>query len=146
MHLRISALIAAGLTASAGCAGHYEPRPEDVEVVRVAAAPGGARSALLVRHINRAALSSDTYDVLVAAGRPPATAAGVARLSDTAVAALHATGAVGVGLRWAGDTALTLVCANCGLEAIDVMERRDRIGPVWVAYEGFPRGTADSAP
>ncbi len=132
------------LTAAAGCAGNYDWHAADVEVTRSAAARSDVRSALLVRHVSRAALSSDTYKVAVAAGRPPTAAAAVARLADTAFV-LYATRAGTVELRWASDTALTVVCAGCGLEAVDVMERRDRLGPVRVAYEGFPRGTADSA-
>ena len=143
MHI-LSPLVRAALLAGAvGCGPDYAWRPADVEVVRSAPAPGGARSALLVRHVARHALDSDTYKVVVAAGAPPADAA-VARLADTAYV-VHATAAGALALRWAGDTALTVVCAGCGLEAFDVMERRDRLGPVRVTYEGFPRGTADSA-
>jgi hypothetical protein len=97
---------------------------------------------MLLHRRNRRAKGHTTFKVVLGAGTIASSPAIAAKLADTGAVALYATDAERVRLHWRNDTWLVISCEMCGIEQIDIMERRNRLGPVQVLYEGFPKGVA----
>ena len=123
----------------AGCSIPVDTGPS--VVINAAWSPDSQTAAILMRHIWRAALNNDVYYVILAPGRQPWDVEAMFRSAqDSSV--LDATRAESLKFRWQNDRELHVICAQCGLETIDVTRKLDHHGPVRIVYEGFPMGTA----
>lgn len=109
----------------------------DYAVVRTAEPTGGISSALLVRRRAHDALSSDVYYVLIVDKDYRASTLAATVHSEPV---LVATKAQGVLLEWLGPNDLAITCSKCGLNKIDVIERRTNWKSIRITYTGFPDG------
>lgn len=109
-------------------------------VVRVTS-PDGKFSALLVDRYYHAARVSDEFFLIVIPGDQNERQAVNARdIGDAS--ALVTTRATKLQLRWQSNDTLLVICDWCGLKAIDISKKIDRIGSVKIIYQGFPEHTA----
>lgn len=112
-------------------------------IVKQADNPNGQICALLVERYYHAALSSNQFFLLVIPKeKDTAKAINDRNISDSS--ALVATLAGKVQLRWQNSDTLLVICDSCGLEAIDISKKLDRIGSIRIIYQGFPEHTAYS--
>ncbi len=126
------------LLAGVGC---VRPAPMTNTVLEQATAPDGRSSAVLVRRFRPVALSHDAfYVVLIPSGKDPQEVINHEDLGDSAV--LVATLASRVKLSWQQNSTLRVICDACGLEAIDIMTKRQSSGQTRVVFDGFPPHTA----
>lgn len=127
------------LIALMGC----KPAPMTNTVVAEARSPDGALDALLVERHVHAALSSNSYFLItIPAAQTQAEALNARNIGDSA--ALVATRADKVQLRWQDSSTLLVICNSCGLQAIDISKKLDHIGKTKIVYQGFPEHTAYS--
>ena len=114
----------------------------DYTVLSSVKSPKSALSAMLVRRRSHEALTSDVYYVLVVdEGYNLSDLAKTAHSDDPV---LVATSAETVRIRWVDDIHIELICDQCGITKIDVMEKKEKLKSIEIAYKGFPQGTADS--
>jgi hypothetical protein len=89
--------------------------------------PNGRSSAILVERYRHAALSANVFYVLIVSDNEDV--AKVANNEDIEKrSALVATKASKVRLRYDNPSTLLVTCDACGLEAIDIMQKLDRLG------------------
>jgi hypothetical protein len=120
-----------------------KPAPMTNTVVAEATSPDGKSSALLVDRYYQAALAADEFFLIVIPRSQRTDQAINARhIGDRA--ALVATWASKVRLRWGSNDTLLVSCDSCGLKPIDISKRLDHIGSVKIVYQGFPEHTAYS--
>ncbi len=126
------------LTALLGC----KAAPMTNTVVAQAQSPDGRSSALLVDRHYAAARVPDEFFLIVILGTQSADEAMRAKhIGDSA--ALVATWASKVQLRWQGNDVLLVSCDACGLEAINIAKKQDHIGSTKITYQGFPAHIAN---
>jgi hypothetical protein len=117
------------------------PAPQTNTIIDKAESPDGTSLAILVdRSYHMARVSDEYFLIVIPASRDVNEAIRTAHIGDSA--ALVATWASQLRLRWQSDDVLVVVCKSCGLEAIDVIKKLDHIGSVKVIYEGLPEHTA----
>lgn len=105
--------------------------------------PDRKLSALLVERHYKAALSNDQFYLLILSdGQDANKAINNNDIADSS--ALVATLAGKVQLHWQDKNTLFVICGNCGLEAVDISKKLDRIGSIKIVYKGFPEHTAYS--
>jgi hypothetical protein len=118
-----------------------KPAPQTNTVVDKAQSPNGRLSAILVnRHYHAARISDEFFIVLIPSGQSVDEAINARHIGDSAP--LVATWANKVQLRWQSNDKLLVICDSCGLRAIDISKKLDRVGSVKISYEGFPEHTA----
>jgi hypothetical protein len=111
----------------------------DYTVMKKVNSPDGRVSALLVRRRGHQSLSADVYYVILIDNKdkkpslPKAT-------HDKPI--LVVTNGDDLEIQWSGSHTLSIVCADCGLRRIDIIEKKAIEDTVSVAYVGFPNGTA----
>ena len=111
-------------------------------VVARAQSPDGKSAALLVDRSYKAARVPDEFFLIViASDEKPEEAIAEKHLGDSA--ALVATWANKVRLRWQANDVLVAACESCGLEAINISKEEDHVGTTKVLYEGFPTHIAN---
>jgi hypothetical protein len=118
-----------------------KPAPMTNTVVEQAKNPNGRSSAILVERYRHAALSANVFYVLILSTDEDLGKA----TNDEDIekrSALVATKASKVTLRYETPSTLRIVCEACGLEAIDIMQKLDRLGDTTIVYQGFPQHTA----
>lgn len=112
-------------------------------VVARADSPDGKSSAILVDRYYQAARVSDEFFLIVVPSSQDADAViNDRKIGDSS--ALVATSANKLQLRWQDSGTLLVVCDSCGLQAIDISKKLDRIGNTKIIYQGFPEHTAYS--
>jgi hypothetical protein len=110
-------------------------------VVTKALSPDGEYVALLIDRYYHAARVADEFFLVIVPNTRNIDGAITARNLGKS-AALVATRAGSVELRWQDNRTLLVVCNSCGLEAIDISKKLDHIGRVKIIYQGFPEHTA----
>ena len=108
----------------------------DYSVVTSTKAPGGNLSALLVQRRSHDSLSSDVYYVILADSRREMPSLSRATHDNPILVATHGQK---VGIQWLGTNALSITCADCGINPIDIMEKKGNVDSVSVTYVGFPK-------
>lgn len=117
--------------------------PTTNTVVAKAQSPDGKTSALLVdRYYHTARVSDGFFLILVPSSQSATEAINARNIGGSAV--LIATWASKVQLQWKDNHTLLVVCNSCGLKAIDISKKLDRLGPTTIVYQGFPVHTAYS--
>jgi hypothetical protein len=112
-------------------------------IVSQADNPNGQSSAVLVERYYHAALNANQfYLLIIAKGQDPSKALNDKDIGDSS--ALIATKARGVALKWQDSGTLLVICASCGIKAIDVSKKLDHLGSARIIYQGFPEHTAYS--
>jgi hypothetical protein len=112
-------------------------------IVNRADSPNGQSSALLIERYYHAALNANQFYLLVLPKeQDPNRAINDKDIGDSA--ALVATKASRVVLRWNDSETLLVICDSCGIEAIDVSKKLDHLGTTKIVYQGFPEHTAYS--
>lgn len=111
-------------------------------VVTSAASPDGKSTAVLVDRYYDAARVADEFFIVVVKRQENIREAVTARNLGKS-SALVATRASKVELRWQNKDTLIVICDSCGLSAIDIEKKVDRIGSVGIIYQGFPNQTAE---
>jgi hypothetical protein len=120
-----------------------KPFPTTNTVIVKAESPDGKLSALLVDRFYHAARISDGFFLIVISStRNADEAVNAQNIGESA--ALVATRADKVQLRWQDNETLVAICDSCGLEAIDISKELDRIESTKIVYQGFPDRTAYS--
>ena len=112
--------------------------PADYRVVTSAKAPDGNLSALLVQRRGHDSLSSDVYYVILA-DRPEMPNLSRATQDNPILVATHGQN---VGIQWSGANALSITCAGCGINPIDIMERKEKVDSVSVSRMWVSRNRA----
>jgi hypothetical protein len=107
----------------------------DYTVVASAKAPDGNLSALLVQRRGHDSLSSDVYYVILA-DRPEMPNLSRATHDNPILVATHGQN---VGIQWSGANALSITCAGCGINPVDIMEKKEKVDSVSVTFVGFPK-------
>jgi len=107
----------------------------DYTILKNVVSPDNSFSALLVRRRGHDSLSNDVYYALLAKGHQPIPSLRRA-IHDNPV--LVATRAQDIVLRWSGPNTVDLICERCGIEKIDVIEKREKWNSVNVVFIGFP--------
>jgi hypothetical protein len=118
-----------------------KPSPMTNTVVDQEKNPNGRSSAILVERYRHAALNANIFYVLVLSNNEDRGKA----TNDEEIekrSALVATKASKVKLHYENPSTLLVICDACGLEAIDIMRKRDHIGDTTIVYQGFPQHTA----
>jgi hypothetical protein len=103
--------------------------------------PDGRSSAILVERYRHAALNANIFYVLVLSSNEDLERA----TNDEEIekrSALVATKASKVILRYENSSTLLVICNACGLEAVDIMQKRDHVADTKIVYQGFPQHTA----
>jgi hypothetical protein len=119
------------------------PAPMTNTIVAKAQSPDGASIAVLVdRYIEAARVSDGWFLIVVPAGRSLTDAINARNIGESA--ALVATNAARLRLHWQDSETLVVVCNSCGLQAIDISKKLDRLGATKIVYQGFPEHTAYS--
>jgi hypothetical protein len=111
----------------------------DYVVAKSVKSPDGALSVLLVRRRGHDSLSSDVYYVILANSKSQTPNLSKATHDEPILVATHGQD---LGVQWSGVNALNIVCVDCGIRPIDIMEKKGSQGSVRIAYVGFPNGTA----
>lgn len=111
----------------------------DYNIVRKVKSPDSAISALLVQRRGHDSLSSDVFYVVLVDHHHDTTDLPRA-IHDKPI--LVATHGQEVELQWISAGRISVVCANCGIQKIDVIEKRDKWDSIAVTFVGFPEGTA----
>lgn len=112
-------------------------------IVNRAASPNGKSSALLIERYYHAALNANQFYLLVLPKeQDPNEAINDKDIGDSA--ALVATKASRVVLKWDSNETLLVICDSCGIQAIDVSKKLDHLGLTNIIYQGFPEHTAYS--
>jgi hypothetical protein len=122
-----------------GCA-HDEGK---YKILREVRSPDGKTLAQLVQRESRAALSADTYFIVLSQYRLDEGSLHLA-YQERDRPFLDVTNGQNLLLEWTAPKNLGIVCNNCGLEDIDVMTKRPEANGISVSYKGFPVGTAYS--
>ena len=103
----------------------------------------GHSSALLVERYHHAALNANLFYILIVPdGQDPAQLINSKDIED--LSPFVATNARRVTLNWKNSNTLVVVCDSCGIEAVDISKKLERIGSSTLTYYGFPRHTAYS--
>jgi hypothetical protein len=108
----------------------------DYSVVTSAKAPDGNLSALLVQRRGHDSLSSDVYYVILADSRREMPSLSRATHDNPILVATHGQN---VAIQWSGTNALSITCEGCGINPIDIMEKKESVDSVSVTYVGFPK-------
>ncbi len=112
-------------------------------IVNRADSPNGKSSALLIERYYHAALNANQFYLLVLSKeQDPNGAINDKDIGDSA--ALVATKASRVELKWDPSGTLLVSCDSCGIQAIDVSKELDHLGSTKIVYQGFPEHTAYS--
>jgi hypothetical protein len=108
----------------------------DYSAVSIAKAPDGNLSALLVQRRGHDSLSSDVYYVILADSRREMPNLSRATHDHPILVTTHGQN---LGIQWLGTNALRITCAGCGINPVDIMEKRENVDSVSVTYFGFPK-------
>lgn len=138
----VAAVLVGALALSAGCGPGV---PNDVTLVRQSVNPSGAREAFLIRRHNGSALNNDLYMIQVVPAHGPFASPAMSRM-DRDSAALIATRADSLRLKWNSDTELLVVCDRCGMESVDIMQSRASAAGVRIKFLGLPSSDAYGHP
>jgi hypothetical protein len=111
----------------------------DYTVIKSVKSPDGNSSALLVRRRGHDSLSSDVYYVILTSGNTKTANLSKSTRNDAILVATHGQG---LGIQWSGNNTLNIVCADCGIRPIDIMEKKGSEGGFRIVYVGFANGTA----
>ena len=117
--------------------------PTTNTVVSKALSPDGRVLALLVdRYYHAARISDGFFLVVIPTAQDINDVINARHIEDSSV--LVATWASNVQLHWQSNDTLVVVCASCGIKAIDISKKLDHIGTTRIVYQGFPEHTAYS--
>jgi hypothetical protein len=126
------------LMALVGC----KTAPMTNTVVAQVQSPDGKSSALLAdRRYDAARVPDEFFLIVIPESQSAERAVAAKHIGDSA--ALVATWASKVQLRWQSNDALLANCDACGLEAINIAKKLDHVGPTKITYQGFPAHIAN---
>jgi len=126
------------LIALMGC----KAAPTTNTVVAQAQSPDGKSSTLLVdRHYDAARVADEFFLIVIPGSQSADEAMAAKHIGDSA--ALVATWAGKVQLRWQSNDLLLVSCDSCGLEATNIAKKLDQVGPTKIVYQGFPAHIAN---
>ena len=97
---------------------------------------------MLVQRRTHDSLSNDEYYVIVGEATYTTQSLPEAIRKDSI---LVVTRGAAITLKWTTPDELVLRCDRCGIEKIDIIDRKYTWNSIHIRYEGFPNGTAYSS-